>query len=145
MTAQQDVDEAIKTHPIVVYSKSYCPYCRRAKNLLASIPNKVADPKVFELDLMGQEGTETQAYLLKLTGQGTVPNIFIGHKHIGGADDLASLHAMGGLEPLLKEPLSHSPDRLAGGVAIFVLLGALAWFGRRYFQSRTQTLAKEKL
>ncbi|KAH9822210.1 thioredoxin-like protein [Melampsora americana] len=145
MTAQQDVDEAIKSNPIVVYSKSYCPYCRRAKNLLASIPNKVAEPKVFEIDLMGQEGTETQAYLLKLTGQGTVPNIFIGKRHIGGADDLASLHAMGGLEPLLKEPLSHSPNHLASAAAIFVLISALAWFGRRHFQSRTQTLTKEKL
>lgn len=66
---------AIKSNPILVYSKSYCPYCRRAKALLASIPKKIAEPKIFELDLMGQEGVETQAYLAKLTGQGTVPNV----------------------------------------------------------------------
>lgn len=35
----------------------------------------MADPKIYELDLMGEEGAETQKYLSELTGQGTVPNV----------------------------------------------------------------------
>jgi len=36
MTAKQTVEEAVAGHKIVIFSKSYCPYCRKAKNLLTS-------------------------------------------------------------------------------------------------------------
>lgn len=72
---QAAVESAIASNLVVVYSKSYCPYSKRAKSLLASIPRKREEPKVFELDEMGEEGVETQMYLLERTGQRTVPNV----------------------------------------------------------------------
>jgi glutaredoxin 3 len=47
------------------------------------------------------QGAQIQNYLLEKTGQRTVPNIFIGHKHIGGADAVAALHEQGELVKLL--------------------------------------------
>lgn len=50
---------------------------------------------------MGEQGTAIQAYLLQKTGQRTVPNVFIGQKHIGGSDTLNELHEQGELVKLL--------------------------------------------
>jgi len=70
--------------------------------LIASIPDKRSEPKIFELDLMeGEEGALIQAYLAEKTGQRTVPNVFIGQKHIGGSDKLAELHEAGELVTLV--------------------------------------------
>lgn len=89
----------ISENPVMIFSKSYCPYCRRAKDLL----NKYGvNYKAYEID---QEalGADVQAALMKVTGQRTVPNIFINGKHIGGADALTALDAKGELVALLKE------------------------------------------
>lgn len=111
MTIKKDVDDAIAKNEILVYSKSYCPHSKRAKTLLASIPNKISEPKVYELDLLGQEGVEIQAYLAELTNQRTVPNIFIHQKHVGGADDLFHLNEAGALKTMVT-PASQSSSRL---------------------------------
>merc|ERR1712093_786821 len=66
----------------VVFSKTYCPYCRQAKNLL-------------------KEGGDWQAYLGQKTGQRTVPSIFIGGKFVGGCSDLQAKHKSGELKTLL--------------------------------------------
>ncbi len=81
---------------IIVYSKSYCPYCQAAKALLT---RKGA---VFtEIDVTTDpEGQRAMAK--KANGRSTVPQIFIGGQHIGGSDDLHALDARGGLDPLLK-------------------------------------------
>jgi len=89
------VESAINDNKIVIFSKSYCPYCRRAKGVLQS-----QHPKIFELDEI-EEGSDIQAYLADKTGQRTVPNIFIGKQHIGGSDDLAALEKSGKLAKLL--------------------------------------------
>ena len=81
---------------IVVYSKDYCPYCKRAKALLAQKGvtfkniDVAIDPK--QLGIM----------IKRSGGRRTVPQIFIGNLHIGGADDLFALDRSGGLDPLLK-------------------------------------------
>ncbi|CAI0456174.1 unnamed protein product [Linum tenue] len=49
------------------------------------------------------DGAEIQAALAQLTGQRTVPNVFIGGKHIGGCDDTMALNKSGKLVPLLTE------------------------------------------
>ena len=60
--------------------------------------------KVLDLDLMeGDDGALVQHALMELTGQRTVPNVFIGEDHIGGNDDLQQMHAEGRLLPLLEE------------------------------------------
>lgn len=79
---------------VKVYSKNYCPYCTRAKQLLKSknIPFQ-------EIDLT--DDSETQEKLVKETGWQTVPMIFIGEKLIGGFDNLNELDRKGELQALL--------------------------------------------
>lgn len=81
------VKSLIDAHPVFVASKSYCPYCSATKKLLAS-----AAPEAFviELDQM-EEGDDIQQALAQITGQRTVPNVFIKGKHIGGNSDLQAL------------------------------------------------------
>lgn len=91
--------DIVSTNSVVVYSKSYCPYCKQVKQLLASLGVK---SKVIELD-EESDGAEVQAALKEWTGQGTVPNVFIGGKHIGGCDSTVAKHKEGKLVPLLQE------------------------------------------
>ncbi|KAL7414782.1 putative GRX1-glutaredoxin [Mrakia frigida] len=101
-TAQQIVDNAIASEYIVVFGKSWCPHTKKAREAIAGLElpegKKVKD---FDLDLMGEEGEAMQAYLKTLTGQGTVPNIFIQGKHLGGNSDLQTAKDTGKLKELL--------------------------------------------
>lgn len=51
--------------------------------------------------LEDDQGAKIQGYLMEKTGQRTVPNIFVGHKHIGGSDSINELHENGELVKLL--------------------------------------------
>ncbi|GJE94394.1 glutaredoxin [Phanerochaete sordida] len=94
--------QALKTqHPLVVFSKSYCPYSKRAKALLASYNLKPA-PTVVELDLRA-DGPIIQGILGRLTGRRTVPNVILQGESIGGSDDIMALHEEGELMPLLQK------------------------------------------
>jgi len=80
---------------VVIYSKNYCPYCDRAKNLLNSkgIP--------FEERNIEGKPEEFKA-LMEKTGMRTVPQIFINDELIGGFDDMNALDKAGKLDSLLK-------------------------------------------
>ncbi|XVF58031.1 hypothetical protein PTKIN_Ptkin07bG0029700 [Pterospermum kingtungense] len=91
--------EIVSADSVVVFSKSYCPYCVDVKKLLQQLG---ASFKAIELDKEG-DGSEIQAALAQWTGQRTVPNVFIGGKHIGGCDTTTALHKKGELIPLLTE------------------------------------------
>ena len=81
---------------VVVYSSRYCPYCRRAKSVLAS--KGVA---FTEIDV--DEHPEKRAEMIRrAAGRSTVPQIFIGDRHIGGCDDLLALDYEGALDSLLE-------------------------------------------
>ena len=80
---------------IRMYCTAFCPYCVRAEMLLQS-KGVTSIEKIF-IDRM-PDGFQD---LVKLTGRRTVPQIFIGDRHVGGYDDLAALDSRGGLEPLL--------------------------------------------
>lgn len=80
-----------------MYSKSYCPYCEKAKNVFKKGDVEV---KVYELDRMNT-GDAIQKKLKSLSGQSTVPNIYIGGKHIGGCSDLLALESAGKLKDML--------------------------------------------
>ncbi|GAA5874363.1 hypothetical protein JCM16303_005827 [Sporobolomyces ruberrimus] len=97
MSAKSAVEQKISSGNVVVFSKSYCPYCRNAKQLLKSLD---VDAEIFELDQM-DEGSDWQNYLAEKTGQRTVPNIFIGGAHVGGSSDLEAKHRSGELKKLL--------------------------------------------
>jgi len=81
--------------PVTIYSKQTCPYCVRAKQLLES---KGAGYEEIRIDLQPQRREEM---IERAAGRGTVPQIFIGDKHVGGCDDLYALEAAGELDGLL--------------------------------------------
>ena len=80
---------------IRMYCTAFCPYCVRAEMLLKS-------KGVEEITKISVDSTpDGFKNMMELTGRRTVPQIFIGDRHIGGFDDLAALDRQGGLEPLL--------------------------------------------
>ena len=81
--------------PVTMYTTAVCPYCIRAKQLLAS--KGVAQINEIRIDLDPAERDK----MMSITGRRTVPQIFIGDTHVGGCDDLVALNAAGKLEPLL--------------------------------------------
>ncbi|GAA5827645.1 hypothetical protein JCM5353_008757 [Sporobolomyces roseus] len=91
------VQEKIDAGKVVVFSKSYCPYCRNAKQLLKSLD---VEFDLYELDQM-EEGADWQNALAEMSGQRTVPNLFIGGNHVGGFSDLEAKHRSGELKKLL--------------------------------------------
>ncbi|KAF2680355.1 glutaredoxin [Lentithecium fluviatile CBS 122367] len=78
------VQSIIDENPVAVFSKSYCPYCRAAKQLLSESGAKFYTIELDQVD----DGSAIQSTLADITGQSTVPNIFIGQKHIGGNSEL---------------------------------------------------------
>lgn len=108
--AKQLVQDLIAGNTVFVASKSYCPYCTATKTLLLKtlgLKEKTDDGededavvKIIELDNR-KDGAEIQRALYEITGQSTVPNVFIKGKHIGGNSDLQALHSRGGVQQLL--------------------------------------------
>ena len=80
---------------IEVYATQWCPYCNRAQALLTA---KGASFDVIDIEAVAGAREQMQTR----SGRRTVPQIFIGDRHVGGCDDLVALDASGGLEPLLK-------------------------------------------
>lgn len=91
------VKNTVSSHDIVIFSKSYCPYCRMAKAVFKEL-KKV--PYVVELDGR-DDGADIQDALSKLVGKRTVPQVFIKGKHIGGSDDTVEAYESGTLAMLL--------------------------------------------
>ncbi|ROV94027.1 hypothetical protein VMCG_08285 [Cytospora schulzeri] len=85
--AKQKAQSLIDENAVMVFSKSYCPYCRASKKTLESAGAKF---KVYELN-EESDGDDIQNALEKISGQRTVPNIYIGKQHIGGNSDLSAL------------------------------------------------------
>jgi glutaredoxin 3 len=80
---------------ITIYTKSWCPYCSAAKKLLTD-----RGAAFTEIDI--EKKPEARAEMIrKAGGRTTVPQIFIGSRHVGGCDDLYALDDKGQLEPLL--------------------------------------------
>lgn len=79
---------------ITMYATDYCPYCHRAEALLKS--KGVAIEKIL-VDANPARKDE----MIQKTGRRTVPQIFIGDRHVGGCDDLHALDRSGALDPLL--------------------------------------------
>lgn len=78
-----------------MYTTATCPYCINAERLLNS--KGVTAIEKVRVDLEPQRRLE----MMERTGRRTVPQIYIGDRHVGGFDDLRALDQAGGLEPLL--------------------------------------------
>ncbi|WP_371323333.1 glutaredoxin 3 [Dechloromonas sp. ZY10] len=81
--------------PVLMYTTAVCPYCIRAKQLLAA--RGVGEIEEVRIDLDPARRDE----MMQRTGRRTVPQIYIGTTHVGGCDDLIALDRAGGLLPLL--------------------------------------------
>jgi len=80
---------------VLMYATAACPFCQSAERLLLA---KGAEIEKIRVDLE----PERRAEMMKKSGRRTVPQIWIGERHIGGCDDLYALDRRGGLDPLLK-------------------------------------------
>ena len=78
-----------------MYSTGVCPYCLMAERLLTS--KGVVGIEKIRVDLDPSRRDE----MMEKTGRRTVPQIYIGDKHVGGFDELSTLDRAGGLDPLL--------------------------------------------
>ena len=81
--------------PITVYSASWCPYCQRAKALL-----REKGLAFTEIDV--DEDPGRRAEMLARSGRRTVPQIFVGDRHVGGCDDLYASDRSGELDRLVQ-------------------------------------------
>ena len=81
--------------PIKMYCTAVCPYCQMAERLLSK--KGVTAIEKIRVDLEPSQ----REHMMQITGRRTVPQIFIGERHVGGFDDLSALDAAGELEPLL--------------------------------------------
>jgi glutaredoxin len=88
-------------HIVIIFSKSYCPYSKKAKTILLHQYKINPPPYVVELD-QHPLGPALQAALAKSTGRQTVPNVLINGRSIGGGDDIESLHQRGKLANTIK-------------------------------------------
>ena len=80
---------------VVMYTTAMCPYCVAAKNFLKS---RGAAWREVRVDVDAAE----RAAMWEKTRRSSVPQIFIGDRHVGGYDDLVALDRRGGLQPLLE-------------------------------------------
>ena len=80
---------------ITIYTKGWCPYCAAAKDLLG------AKGAAFEEVEISGKGDLREQMMKRAGGRTTVPQIFIGERHVGGFDDLAALDRKGELDRLL--------------------------------------------
>ena len=81
--------------PITMYATGYCPYCVHAERLLRA--KGVVDIDKIRID----EAPQRRAEMMARTGRRTVPQIYIGERHVGGYDDLVALDRAGELDRLL--------------------------------------------
>ena len=80
---------------IILYTKGHCPYCKRAKALLREKGMEFTDFEITDNPELTREMVQ------RAGGRTTVPQIFIGDVHVGGASDMFALEEAGKLDPLL--------------------------------------------
>jgi glutaredoxin 3 len=91
------------TAPVTLYTTRFCPYCVRARRLLA-------DKGVQFLDIPVDGDRAKRAEMERLSGRHTVPQIWVGDVHVGGCDELVALERQGRLDSLLAQA-QQAPGR----------------------------------
>jgi glutaredoxin 3 len=103
INAKTFIEDKVATNQVVIFSKTYCPYCMASKKRFQGLRRNNqnnATPLIFELDKM-ESGTAIQDHLYRTTGQSTVPSVWINGKFVGGNSDTEALMRTGELERLL--------------------------------------------
>lgn len=88
----------IETNDVIVWSKSYCPFCVKAKKALDALE---VPYEAIEIDRVNEERLIQDA-LQDMSKQRTVPNVFVAGVHVGGCDDTLAEIASGKLQERLK-------------------------------------------
>lgn len=107
----------IRNNKVMIFSKSYCPFCTKAKNafkeyIVGDIPTfGNSDYEVMELD-DHPDAEMILDYLHARTGHRTVPRVFINGICVGGGDETVRLYASGELKKMLSTPYSLSAKDL---------------------------------
>ena len=96
-----ELTSILRRSPIIIFSKSYCPHSAAAKHILLTLYTLTPAPYIVELD-QHPHGVELQAFLKEKTGRGTVPNILVNGRSLGGGDEVRGLHGEGKLDGVLK-------------------------------------------
>ncbi|KAG8202265.1 hypothetical protein GWM34_02840, partial [Candida africana] len=97
---EKEIEHTINSHKIVIYSKTYCPFCDQTKHLLnEQYPQESYE--VINLNIL-DDGLTIQNQLYANTGQYMVPIIFINGQHVGGNSEVQQLHTNGKLQELLN-------------------------------------------
>lgn len=112
---QTQVEEIIALNPVVMISKSTCPFCAQAKQALQDTGVRA---QIIELDkLESPVMAEIQEYMGTLTGATTVPRVFIGRKFIGGGTDTVRLGESGELKSMVEDAVAQSRSEQRGELA----------------------------
>ncbi|KAG5292796.1 glutaredoxin domain-containing protein [Histoplasma ohiense] len=98
---EAELNAILKRSPIIIFSKSYCPYSEKAKSILLNKHSIIPPPFVVELDIHPL-GEQLQEVLARNTGRRTVPNVLVNGMTIGGGDDIEALHEAGKLASKIK-------------------------------------------
>lgn len=80
---------------VTIYLTGWCPYCQRAKQLLGA-------KNVTFHEINVDDDAKFRTEMIERSGRRTVPQIFIGEKHVGGCDDLFALDRSGELDRLIQ-------------------------------------------
>ncbi|KAK6628004.1 hypothetical protein RUM43_002100 [Polyplax serrata] len=96
--ATRVINDLITRDEIVIFSKTYCPYCKMAKEIFDNLNRKYT---VIELDKR-EDGSAIQTVLGQMTGVRTVPRVFLNGRCIGGGNDIKSLYESGRLMDMLN-------------------------------------------
>lgn len=99
---EKEYEYILSQGPIIIFSKSYCPHSKFAKQLLLVDYEITPEPLVVELDLH-PHGSQLQSYIGDITGRRTVPNIHIQGISRGGADEFRALKSHNNVEPTILE------------------------------------------
>ena len=94
------IEAVVRQYPVVMFSKSWCPYCKKALEAFA-LEGVTGPPSMFVVNLDELDAQSIQSNLARMTGRRTVPNIFIGGSNIGGGDETVQLQVTGALRTLL--------------------------------------------
>jgi len=105
------IKDLIDKHRVMVFSKTTCPFCAKVKELFKSLK---VEYHAYELDL-DANGPKIQDALLEMSGQRTVPNVFIAGKHLGGCDDTLKAHSENRLLQMINPPSQYEYDLIVIG------------------------------